>query len=225
MGPSSRYQAILLDWRGTLAFHNPYVSWWIERALRSIGRPVDTRAVTAARAGWLAAAALPEVLQAEARIDCSAAFHRSATMHMFELAGLDAELAEALYRLDAEPACNPLCPDVPGVLAAIHDLGVTIVLVSDIHFDVRPTLAAQGIGELIDAYVLSFEHGVQKPDPRIFAIALEAVGAEPEETLMVGDRASSDGDAAAVGIATLILPLLAELAPRGLEIVLGLLAA
>jgi hypothetical protein len=47
--------------------------------------------------------------------------HDSATMHMHELAGLDAELAEALDRLDAEPACNPLYPDVPGVLAAIQE--------------------------------------------------------------------------------------------------------
>jgi FMN phosphatase YigB (HAD superfamily) len=215
---------VLFDWRGTLAFHNPHVSWWIERALRSIGRPVERGVVEAARNGWLAAAALPEVLEAEARIDCSAAFHHAATMRMFKLAGLDAELAEALYRLDADPACNPLFPDVPGVLAAIHDLGVTIGLVSDIHFDVRPILAAQGVGQLIDTYVLSFEHGIQKPDPRIFTIALAAVGAEPQQTLMVGDRASVDGGAAAVGITTLILPPIAEMAPRGLDAILGLLA-
>ena len=74
---------------------------------------------------------------------------------MFELAGLDAELADALYRLDAEPACNPLFPDVPGVLAAIQGFGVRIGLVSDIHFELRPTLAEQGIGHLFDESALS----------------------------------------------------------------------
>ena len=68
---------------------------------------------------------------------------------------------------------------------------------------------------------MSAAHGVQKPDPRIFELALEALGAGAPETLMVGDRASHDGGAAAAGIATLILPPPpAALAPRGLDIVL-----
>ena len=40
---------------------------------------------------------------------------------------------------------------------------------------------------------------------------------------MVGDTAETDGGAAAVGIATLILPRPDELGPRGLDIVLRLL--
>lgn len=84
----------------------------------------------------------------------------------FERAGLDEELAEALYRLGFDPESHPLYPDVPNVLAAIRDLGVRIGLVSDIHFDLRVDLAQHRIADLIDAYVLSFEHGFQKPDPR-----------------------------------------------------------
>jgi FMN phosphatase YigB (HAD superfamily) len=53
---------------------------------------------------------------------------------------------------------------------------------------------------------LSFEHGIQKPHPRLFQIALDQLGVTPRETLMVGDRAARDGGAASVGIATLILP-------------------
>lgn len=108
------------------------------------------------------------------------------------------------------------------MLAAIRARGVRIALVSDIHFDLRADLAEHGIAELIDAYVLSFEHGFQKPDPRMFTLALDAVGIEPGEALMVGDRASHDGGAASVGIATLILPMLTELVPRGLDVVLRL---
>ena len=57
----------------------------------------------------------------------------------------------------------------------------------------------------------------------MFVFALEQVGAQPGEALMVGDRASRDGGAASVGIATLILPPLHDLVPRGLDVVLGLL--
>jgi len=56
----------------------------------------------------------------------------------------------------------------------------------------------------------------------MFTLALDAVGVQPDEALMVGDRASHDGGAAAVGIATLILPLRRELGPRGLDVVLRL---
>jgi FMN phosphatase YigB (HAD superfamily) len=57
----------------------------------------------------------------------------------------------------------------------------------------------------------------------MFALALDAVGVQPEEALMVGDRASHDGGAATAGIPTLLLPMPKELVPRGLDIVLRLL--
>jgi HAD superfamily hydrolase (TIGR01493 family) len=204
------YRAVLFDWRGTLA-HCPEDAWWVGRALQAIGRPVDPEVVEAAVAGLRAAAELPEVVAAERYEDCSAALHHSVTMRRFERAGLD------------DPTSHPLFPDVPEVLAAIRARGVRIALVSDIHFDLRADLAAHRIAELVDVYVLSFEHGFQKPDPRMFTLALDAVGAEPGEALMVGDRASHDGGAVAAGIATLLLPTPNELAPRGLAVVLRLL--
>lgn len=217
-----RYRAVLFDWRGTLAL-DPEPAWWVGRALESIGRPVEREVVEGLVAGLNAAAELPEILEAERHEDCSVELNRSATMLRFERAGLDGELADALYRRDFDPASHPLYPDVPDVLAAIRALDVRIALVGDIHFDLRDDLAGHGVGHLIDAYVLSFEHGFQKPDPRMFALALDAVGAEPGEALMVGDRASHDGGAASAGIATLILPVLHELVPRGLDVVLRLL--
>ena len=54
-----------------------------------------------------------------------------------------------------------------------------VALVSDIHFDLRADLAEHGIAEFIDAWVLSFEHGFQKPDPRMFTLALDAVASSP----------------------------------------------
>ena len=218
----ARYRAVLFDWRGTLV-HFPEPGWWVGRALEVIGRPVEPGAVEAAVSGLNAAAQLPEVLEAERFEDCSPELNRSAMMLRFERAGLDRELADALYHLDFEPASHPLYPDVPDVLVAIRAIDVRIALVSDIHFDLRADLADHGIGNLFDAYVLSFEHGFQKPDSRMFTRALDAVGVEPGEALMVGDRASHDGGAASVGIATFLFPELKELVPRGLDVVLRLL--
>lgn len=212
---------MLFDWRGVLAL-DPALSWWVRRALESLGRSTEPPIVEAHVHELEAAEELPEVTDAMRYVDCSSEQNRSSMMLMFELAGFDAELAEALYQLDFDPASHPLYPDVAEVLAAIREQGIRTAVVSDIHFDLRTDLARHGVGHLFDAYVLSFEHGIQKPDPRMFTLALDALEVGPGDALMVGDRASHDGGAAAVGIATLLLPPLNELESRGLDLVLRL---
>jgi HAD superfamily hydrolase (TIGR01509 family) len=141
----------------------------------------------------------------------------------FERAGLDDAMASALYDLDLEADSHPFYPDAAEVLRALHARGVRIALVSDIHIDLRPEFAAAGLGEYVDAFVLSFEHGVQKPDRRIFEIALAALDVDAGDALMVGDRASHDGGAIGAGIATWLLPEgAARDQPRGLDRLLPL---
>jgi FMN phosphatase YigB (HAD superfamily) len=72
----------------------------------------------------------------------------------------------------------------------------------------------------VDCFVLSFEHGVQKPDPRIFGVALDGLGVEPANALMVGDRASHDGAAVELGIPTLLVPPLTTTSQQRLSMVL-----
>ena len=130
---------------------------------------------------------------------------------------------EALYALDPDPVNHPLYPDAAPVLRELKARGARIAVVSDFHVDLRPMLAAGGVADLCDACIVSAEHGVQKPDPRIFEIALAALTADATGTLMVGDRASHDGGASGAGITTLILPPPpAALLPRGLDVVLRL---
>jgi HAD superfamily hydrolase (TIGR01493 family) len=217
------FRAVLFDWRGTLV-PLPTPDRHVGRALNSIGRPADGPTVESVIERVQKTSDLPEFVEAERVIDLSAEFHRTTTMRMYEQAGVDPELAEALYRVEWQLESRPLYPDVPETLAAIHDGGVRIALVSDIHFDIRPDCAAQGIDGFIDAYVLSCEVGVQKPDPRMFLAGTSAVGVEAVEALMIGDSPYTDGGATAVGITTLILPRQEELAPRGLDIVLRLLS-
>jgi HAD superfamily hydrolase (TIGR01493 family) len=210
-----RYRAVLFDWRGTLV-HIPKPAWHVARALESIARAAGSETVEAIVERVRGALELPEFIEAERVIDLSAEFHRATTMRMFDQAGLDRELAEALYRVEWEPQARPLYPDIPETLGVVRGRGAKIAVVSDIHFDIRPDCIAQGIDTFIDAYVLSYELGIQKPDPRIFVAAMTAIGVEAGEALMVGDTAHTDGGAAAAGIATFILPRPDELAPRGL---------
>jgi HAD superfamily hydrolase (TIGR01549 family) len=63
-----------------------------------------------------------------------------------------------------------------------------------------------GLSEVVDALITSEEVGVLKPDPRIYQVALERLGARPAETVMVGDNWQADVvGALAVGIRPLWL--------------------
>ena len=95
-------------------------------------------------------------------------------------------------------------------------------MVSDIHVDIRPAFAAAGLGGAVDVFTLSFEQGVQEPDPRMFVRTLEALGVEPDDALMVGDRSRPDGAAVECGLTTLLLPPLAAPSDRRLHRVLAL---
>ncbi|HYI75076.1 MAG TPA: HAD family hydrolase, partial [Gaiellaceae bacterium] len=58
----------------------------------------------------------------------------------------------------------------------------------------------------VDAKVGSKAHGRIKPDPSIFLVALEQLGASPEETVMVGDSYEDDIEGArALGMRAILL--------------------
>ena len=63
-----------------------------------------------------------------------------------------------------------------------------------------------GLASLLDGALSSAEAGSRKPEPGIFATALELAGCEPAEALHVGDTAEEDCEGArAAGIRALLL--------------------
>lgn len=106
-------------------------------------------------------------------------------MLWYSEANLDSALAEALYALDLDAVAHPFYEDVPETLQQLKTLGIKVAIVSDIHFDLRPEFELLGLDGLVDAHILSFEHGVQKPDPRIFMLALEHLDLSASDALSV----------------------------------------
>ena len=215
------YRAVLFDWSLTIA-HYPDYEWWYVTALERLGRTVEPDFVARSMAAVAEALKDASFVEAQARMDSSADIHRATLMALYERAELDSEFAEALYALESDPFCRPIYPDVIDVLASLRRLGVLMAIVSNIHFDVRPGLAEQGIGQFFDEFALSFELGVQKPDPAIFEEALRALDVRPGEALMVGDTPEVDGAAARLGITTLTLPRSTSTERRALHQVLQL---
>jgi hypothetical protein len=118
-------------------------------------------------------------------IDADASVHRSAYYSWFHRAGLDEELAHALYRVESDAFLNVFAHDVGPLLRALHAEGVRIGVISDIHVDLRPVFAAQRNpdgstwADLVNAWALSFELGVSKPAPGTFASRWSALAFAP----------------------------------------------
>jgi putative hydrolase of the HAD superfamily len=92
------------------------------------------------------------------------------------------------------------------LLETLRARGLKLGLVSN-AFDpgwlLHRDLEQMGLAERLDFSVFSSEVGMRKPHPAIFERALEALGAEPEQALFVGDRLYEDvRGAAEVGMTT-----------------------
>ncbi len=83
----------------------------------------------------------------------------------------------------------------PDALPALERLAGRLrlaVISNGLARDQHRKLDALGIATRVDAVVVSEEVDLRKPDPAIFALALEAVGGRPETALYVGDNPEHD---------------------------------
>lgn len=211
------FRGVLFDWRGTLVV-SPTVESWTAEALQRLGRPT----VGGEAAGIAARLARAEEDLDVPGMDADAALHRATYLRVLTDLGLDRDLVNALYEVESDPAFNPIADDAAPTLRALSDAGLGIAVVSDIHVDIRPSFAAAGLDDVVDVVTLSYEQGVQKPDPEMFTRTLTGLGLGPHEALMVGDRSRPDGAAVELGIATLLLPPLQHPGDRRLHHVVRL---
>ena len=208
----SAYRAVLFDWMLTLADY-PRPEALLTQAAARLDRSLSPEEVRSLAVAVEAAGDDPDVVAAMTRCDCSVAEHEQAEMLQFRRGGLDEELAQAWYSLLGDPAVHAVYAEVPAVLGRLAELDVRVVVISDIHVDLREHARLAGIDELVDGWVLSFEHGVQKPDPIIYELSLDAAGVSPRDALMIGDRHTADGATSLLDIDTLILPARRERDP------------
>ncbi|WP_393086421.1 HAD family hydrolase [Streptomyces sp. LN704] len=227
-------KCVLFDFSGTL-FRVESTGSWLRAVLAESEVTLHEAELTRKAAGLEAVGALAggaaparplptDLAEVWRRRDESAASHRAAYTGASRLVPLpDPALHEALYDRHMRPAAWHPYPDAAEVLAALRGRGVAVGVVSNIGWDLRPVFREHGLDPYVGAYVLSYEHGIQKPDVRLFATACEALGAAPEDTLMVGDDRRADGGAAALGCAVHFVDHLPAAArPDGLRPVLDL---
>lgn len=104
--------------------------------------------------------------------------------------------------------------EVPPALAAFRARGLTLVVVSNANGRLRHLFDRLGLSSAVDVILDSHEWGVEKPDPRLFHIALEQSKADPKRTVHVGDLFHIDvAGARAAGLREGILFDAADLYP------------
>jgi len=179
-------RAVLFDWGGTLvdfSWDDDLLAAGHRAGLRALDRDAEADAFTARFRAELMPALAPGD-------DYPAVLARE----------LAASADEIDRFLDAEygvwtPA-HALLGSAHALLEALRERGLRLGIVANAWPEparlTRRRIAELGVAERVDAIVLADEVGARKPDPRIFAPALETLGVGPGEALYVGDRLDVD---------------------------------
>lgn len=217
-------RGVLFDWGDTL-FSPPDAGQVIVTAAEQRGIRIDPEKARALWDEMWEAGKMPEEL-AKGR-DLSSDAHREVWTALFERANVAVpHIASTLYDRVMDPRAWIPYPDTTPTLRALRERGTKIGIVSNVPRDLRPIFAAHGLADLVDAFTHSFEVGAEKPDPRIFLRACEALGTSPAETLMVGDHPIADAGALRAGLHFHLLPPDGAAGhPRGLDRVVAIVDA
>lgn len=196
-------KAVLFDASGTLIVSYPAPEEALAMACRTLGldmtreRAVEIYATvqnrcradilaTQSRGRRLSTSEKQAVWQDIFRRVCNDALPKAAER-------MEAEIARVEFRWRA-------AEDSKKVLMASRKSGRRIGMVSNFDAGLRKILADAGFMDYIDAVIVSAEVGCEKPDPRIFEAAMNALDVSAAETIHVGDDAFDVVGAAAAGI-------------------------
>ena len=172
---------------------------------------MDYDAIAAALAGQGVTASAADVQRAEwrARVRLDASFQPGAsTEHpdtgdrylAFVLDELGVRARETVQALTAwrrgynapTGLWTVLEPEAEAALALTRRAGLIAAVISNSNGTIAAILEGFGLRRHLDFVIDSSEVGVEKPDPRIFQIALERAGVEPAQAAYVGDLYSID---------------------------------
>lgn len=201
---------VMFDFSGTLMRIEPTADW-LRCTLRATGIPFEPEQVRQLSErleyfGALPGGVTPQYIPSHVHSswvsrDLDPVHHRTAYIALMREAKLPwgEAILHSLYERHMTPAAWNPYPDTRTVLQELKRRGVRVALISNIGWDLRPVLKAHDLDSLVDVVVLSYEHGVQKPDRELFEIACQGLNLPPSQVLMVGDDEHADGGAEYLG--------------------------
>jgi putative hydrolase of the HAD superfamily len=149
------------------------------------------------RAEWRARVRLDASLQPGASTEHPSTGERYLAFVLDELGVRSAATVAALaaWRLVYNPPnglWTVLEPEAEAALALARRAGLATAVISNSNGTIGDILDMLGLGRHLDFVIDSSKVGVEKPDPRIFHLALERARLRPEHAAYVGDLYSID---------------------------------
>ncbi|HVL82549.1 MAG TPA: HAD-IA family hydrolase [Actinomycetota bacterium] len=108
----------------------------------------------------------------------------------------DPDSVEVLYETFSDVRSYGLYDDVVEVLVHLRDEGFRLGIISNFEAWLDPLLDHLGIKHIFEVVAISGPLAVEKPDPKIFAWAVEQMGLPAEASAHVGDQPFFDAEAA-----------------------------
>jgi putative hydrolase of the HAD superfamily len=205
----ARLDAVTVDALGTLVLlEDP-----VPRLEAALAEQSVERSAEAVRAAFRAEAAYYRPRSLEGRDAATLATLRSVCVAVF-LDHLDA-------RIDPSQFVDPflaaisfrIAEGAEETLDALRAAGLVLACVANWDIGLHEHLRALALAHQFELVLTSAEAGVAKPDPAIFALALERLAVEPARALHIGDEDADRDGAQAAGLMFEPAPL-ATLAER-----------
>ena len=115
-------------------------------------------------------------------------------------------LADHLYSTFSDASSYKLFDDVLPALEGLQSAGYRLGLISNFEQWLEEMLVELDVGHIFEAAVISGVEGVEKPDSKIYELALERMNVEPDRAVHVGDSITLDvKPARAVGMHVVLL--------------------
>jgi putative hydrolase of the HAD superfamily len=197
-------RAIFFDAGETLVYPHPSFAELFAEVLREEGHRMDPAKVQEVL--HTSSEAFNELMLSEQALNWSTSIERSEALwnlvyRMFLTeAGIEegehTRLVKALYERFRSLASYRLHPDAVPTLERLRTTDLTLGLISNFEDWLEQLLERLDIQRFFDVTVISGIEGVEKPDRRIFDIALERAGVDAASSVYVGDNPIFDAHAA-----------------------------
>ncbi|HTT73268.1 MAG TPA: HAD-IA family hydrolase [Thermoplasmata archaeon] len=193
-----RPRTVFLDWGGTLAqppleFREPWTVW--RRVLAAHRHPVAEPRLRRALDATTRELG-PRIYDYLGRTPEYWRVHDQRVMDLLRIRESRGPIEDGIQRVFDDPSLVVLYPEARTVLTALRDRGYRTGIVSNHHEGLLRVVDHHGLRPLVDTVTFSQEARAEKPDPRIFALALRRAGCAASEAVHVGDSLRADVEGA-----------------------------